>query len=66
MNKNTVIAILVCALITFAAFVGSTGLFYSDFRPLRNRDLFAYVGAWVWLAYMVFSARKSAKNKEQS
>lgn len=65
MNKNTVIAITICAVITFAAFVGSTGLFYSDFRPLRNRDLFAYIGAWAWLVYMIYSARKSAQKKEQ-
>lgn len=65
MNKNTLIAIVVCALITFACFVGSTGLFYAEFRPLRNRDLVAYLGAWIWLAYMIFSARKSEDQSDR-
>lgn len=61
MNKNTKIAILVCLIITLAAFVGSTGLFYADFRPIRNRDLFAYIGAWVWLIYLILS--KNSKKR---
>lgn len=65
MNKNTKIAIVVCIFITAAAFIGSTGLFYSDFRPIRNRDLFAYIGAWAWLFYIIISENKKAKNKNQ-
>lgn len=61
MNKNTLIAIIACALITFAAFVGSTGLFYAEFRPLRNRDLVSYVGAWAWLVYLIFSEKKAGR-----
>lgn len=59
MNKSTKIAIFACALITFAAFVGSTGLFYAEFRPLRNRDLVSYIGAWAWLAYLIYSEKKA-------
>lgn len=53
MDKNKWIAVAVCVLLTIAAYIGSTGLFYTDFRPIRNYDLIAFAGSWAGLIYMM-------------
>lgn len=53
------IAIAACAGLTAAAYIGSTGLFYADFREIRNRDLVGYAVAWTGMLYMM--ARRSAR-----
>ena len=42
MNKTTWIAVVACLFLTAAAYIGSTGLFYTTFRPIRNYDLVAF------------------------
>lgn len=49
MKKPMWIAVGVCLLITFAACIGSTGLGYADYRPLRYRDCFALAAAWLYV-----------------
>lgn len=54
-------ALVVCAVLTVLLFIGSTGLFYTDYRPIRNRDLTAYIGAWLWLAYLVWKDMSASR-----
>jgi len=53
MSKNTWIAVAVCLLLTAAAYIGSTGLFYTTFRPIRNYDLVAFAASWAGLVWML-------------
>ncbi len=57
-RKNQSFALIACLILTALLFIGSTGLFYTEYRPIRNRDLTAYVCAWLWLLYMVYQDRK--------
>jgi hypothetical protein len=55
MKKNTYIAVGICLLLTLAACIGSTGLGFATYRPLRNFD---YFGLGVsWLVFLVVLAR---------
>ncbi|WP_321817363.1 MULTISPECIES: hypothetical protein [Paraburkholderia] len=55
MKKETAIAVGICLLLTVAACIGSTGLGYADYRPLRNFD---YFGLGVsWLMFIIFLIR---------
>lgn len=58
MDRNKWIAVGVCLLLTIAAYIGSTGLFYTSFRPIRNYDLVAFAGSWIGLIYMLIRDRK--------
>ena len=58
MNKNKWIAVVVCMILTLGAYMGSTGLFYTTFRPIRNYDLIAFAGSWIGLIYMMIRDRK--------
>lgn len=58
MNKSKWIAVVVCMLLTAAAYIGSTGLFYTTFRPIRNYDLIAFAGSWIGLVYMMLRDSK--------
>lgn len=60
MNKSQWIAVLACVLLTAAAYIGSTGLFYAEFRPIRNYDLVAFATSWGGLIWMLFRDRKRA------
>ncbi|WP_284336083.1 hypothetical protein [Comamonas sp. NoAH] len=51
---NKKFAVMVCVALTAVLFIGSTGLFYAEYRPIRNRDLTAYVGAWIWMLYLIW------------
>ncbi|PUA20436.1 hypothetical protein [Glaciimonas sp. PCH181] len=58
MDKNKWIAVVVCLCLTAGAYIGSTGLFYTDFRPIRNYDLISFAGSWGGLIYMLIRDRK--------
>ncbi|MGF6638096.1 hypothetical protein OKW38_000315 [Paraburkholderia sp. MM5496-R1] len=58
MKKDTWIAVGICLLITVAACIGSTGLGYADYRPLRNFDYFGLGVAWlVFVANLIRDQR---------
>lgn len=58
MKKTHWIAVVVCLFLTAAAYIGSTGLFYAEFRPIRNYDLVAFATSWGGLIYMLLRDRK--------
>lgn len=58
MDKNKWIAVAACVLLTAAAYIGSTGLFYAEFRQIRNYDLVAFAGSWGGLIWMLIRDRK--------
>ena len=60
-TNGTWIAIAACAGLTAVAYIGSTGLFYADFREIRNRDLVGYAVAWIGMLYMM-ARRRSARD----
>ncbi|MDY0273707.1 MAG: hypothetical protein RBR37_14610 [Advenella sp.] len=53
MDKGKWIAVVICLLLTAAAYIGSTGLFYAEYRPIRNYDLVAFAASWAGLIYML-------------
>ncbi|AZY48161.1 hypothetical protein [Bordetella avium] len=57
MDKNKWIAAVVCLCLTVIAYIGSTGLFYAQFRPIRNYDLVAFFGSWAGLIYLFIRDR---------
>lgn len=57
MRKPESIAIIACLALTLAVFVGSTGLGYAEYRPLRNFDTFAFVLSWAGLAFHMWRDR---------
>lgn len=57
MTKSKWIAVVVCLLLTAGAYIGSTGLFYADFRPIRNYDLVAFAASWAGLIFYLFRDR---------
>lgn len=59
MGKPETIAVIACLVLTLAVFVGSTGLGYAEYRPLRNFDIFAIVLSWAGLAYHMWRYRSS-------
>lgn len=59
MNRSKWIAVIVCVLLTAAAYIGSTGLFYTTFRPIRNYDLVAFATSWAGLIWMLVRDRGS-------
>jgi|CXWL01.1.fsa_nt_gi uncharacterized membrane protein YdcZ (DUF606 family) len=61
MSKNKWIAIAICATLTAAAYIGSTGLFYADFRPIRVYDLVAFATSWAGLIWILI--RNTNKSK---
>lgn len=54
MSKSKWIAVIVCLCLTAAAYIGSTGLFYTTYRPIRNYDLVAFFASWVGLLYYLY------------
>lgn len=61
MNKRTWIAMVICLILTAAAYIGSTGLFYAEYRPIRNYDLVAFAASWAGLIYMLIRDRNKEK-----
>lgn len=60
MDKSKWIAVAACLALTAAAYIGSTGLFYTQFRPIRNYDLVAFAGSWLGLIAMLIRDKKHA------
>ncbi|QXZ08195.1 hypothetical protein KUF54_08620 [Comamonas sp. Y33R10-2] len=58
MDKNKWIAVFVCVFLTAAAFIGSTGLFYTTYRPIRNYDIVAFVASWAGLIFYLIRDKK--------
>ncbi|RYE04096.1 MAG: hypothetical protein EOP61_01890 [Sphingomonadales bacterium] len=58
-GKNEWIGIAIGLLLTAAVFIGSTGLGYADYRPLRNYDIFSLVIAWVGSFLYIWKVRRS-------
>ena len=63
MDKTKWIAVAACAALTAVAFIGSTGLFYTEYRPIRNYDLVAFAGSWGGLIYMMIRDINKKKRK---
>lgn len=52
-------AIAICVALSLAVFVGSTGLGYAVYRPLRYYDIFSLVIAWAGFALHVWRGRRA-------
>lgn len=52
-------AILACVVLSLAVFIGSTGLGYAVYRPLRYYDIFSLVISWLGLAWHLWRARRA-------
>ena len=63
MRKPEVIAIIACVVLSLAVFVGSTGLGYAVYRPLRFYDIFSLVIAWAGLAFYLWRGARSAEGE---
>lgn len=59
MTKPEVNAIIACIVLSLAVFIGSTGLGYAVYRPLRYYDVFSLVISWVGLAIFMWRARRA-------
>lgn len=60
MRKEELTAIIACVVLSLAVFIGSTGLGYAAYRPLRYYDVFSLVIAWTGLAWHLWRARRAA------
>ncbi len=49
MKRDMWIGVAMCMVLSIAACIGSTGLGYADYRPLRNFDYFALGVSWLFL-----------------
>ncbi len=63
MRKPELTAIIVCIILSISVFVGSTGLGYAVYRPLRYYDIFSLVISWVGLAFYLWRDRRNASGK---
>jgi hypothetical protein len=59
-GRNEWIAIGACLLLSIAVFIGSTGLGYAVYRPLRYYDIFSLVIAWVGLSVYIWTEKRKA------
>ncbi|MFA5963366.1 MAG: hypothetical protein WC804_05060 [Sphingomonas sp.] len=59
MRKPEMTAIVACIVLSLAVFVGSTGLGYAVYRPLRYYDIFSLVLAWTGLFFHLWRGRRS-------
>lgn len=57
MRKTEMTAIIACVVLSLAVFIGSTGLGYAVYRPLRYYDIFSLVIAWSGLAFHLWRGR---------
>ena len=63
MRKPEPIAIIACIILSLAVFIGSTGLGYAVYRPLRYYDIFSLVIAWAGLAFYLWRGRRQQAEK---
>lgn len=59
MRKPEWIAIIACIVLSLAVFIGSTGLGYAVYRPLRYYDIFSLIISWAGLAFIMWRARRA-------
>ena len=59
-GRNEWIGIAACLLLTAAVVIGSTGLGYAEYRPLRYYDVFSLIGAWVGSFLYIWTVRRRA------
>ena len=59
-GKSEWIAVAACVFLSIAVFVGSTGLGYAVYRPLRYYDIFSLVAAWLGLFSYIWRVRRKA------
>lgn len=64
MRKPEIMAVLVCILLSLAVFIGSTGLGYAVYRPLRYYDIFSLVIAWSGLAFHLWHGRRAGQGEQ--
>lgn len=57
MRNPVLVAFAACVVLSIAVFVGSTGLGYAVYRPLRYYDIFSLVVAWAGFAFHVWRDR---------
>lgn len=62
MRKPETVAIIACLALSLAVFVGSTGLGYAEYRPLRFYDVFSLVISWAGLSFHMWR-RRSARTE---
>ncbi|KAF7962604.1 hypothetical protein AWV79_15915 [Cupriavidus sp. UYMMa02A] len=62
MKKEMWIGVAMCVFLSVAACIGSTGLGYADYRPLRNFDYFALGISWIFLIVTLIKDRRSDKS----
>ena len=58
MNKKKWKELVICVILTAIAFVGITGLFYTDYRPLNEFSLVVFFAAWAGLIYTFIRNKK--------
>lgn len=61
MGKSEGVAIVACVALSLAVFIGSTGLGYAVYRPLRYYDIFSLFIAWAGLAFYLWRERRVSK-----
>lgn len=59
MSRSVLNAVIACVVLSLAVFVGSTGLGYAVYRPLRYYDIFSLVIAWSGFALHVWRGRRA-------
>lgn len=59
MRKPEMTALFVCVVLSLAVFIGSTGLGYAEYRPLRFYDIFSLVIAWTGLAFHLWRGHRA-------
>lgn len=59
MRKPEWMAIIACIVLSLAVFIGSTGLGYAVYRPLRYYDIFSLIISWAGLAFIMWRARRA-------
>jgi hypothetical protein len=64
MRKTEMTAIIACVVLSLAVFIGSTGLGYAVYRPLRYYDIFSLVIAWSGLAFHLWRGRRADRGEE--
>ncbi len=60
MTKADLLAVAICAVLSVAVVIGSTGWGYADYRPLRDYDIFALTLSWAGLAFYLVKGRRRA------
>lgn len=59
MHKAEIIPLVVCIFLSLVVFVGSTGLGYAAYRPLRYYDIFSLFIAWAGLIFFLWRGRQA-------